>query len=108
MSDPHEPPAGRRLDQAKMNRLAFIRLLYLQGIEQYRQPRPLSAASILTFHDTTELFLILAADHMQAGPVSRTAASCSTGLCSGRAAASPALSCRANMESPGSSACGTI
>jgi len=71
MSDPHEPPAGRRLDQAKMNRLAFIRLLYLQGIEQYRQPRPLSAASILTFHDTTELFLILAADHMQAGPVSR-------------------------------------
>jgi hypothetical protein len=71
MSDPHEQPAGRRLDQAKMNRLAFIHLLYLQGIEQYRQPRPLSAASILTFHDTTELFLILAADHMQAGPVSR-------------------------------------
>ena len=71
MSDPHEPPAGRRLDRAKMNRLAFIRLLYLQGIEQYRQPRPLSAASILIFHDTTELFLILAADHMQAGPVSR-------------------------------------
>lgn len=71
MSDPHESPAVRRLDRAKMNRLAFIRLLYLQGIEQYRQPRPLSAASTLTFHDTTELFLILAADHLQAGPVSR-------------------------------------
>ena len=71
MSDPHEPPAVRRLDPAKMNRLAFIRLLYLQGIEQYRKPRPLSAASILTFHDSTELFLILAADHLQAGPVAR-------------------------------------
>lgn len=71
MSDPHESPAVRRLDRAKMNRLAFIRLLYLQGIEQYSQPRPLSAASILTFHDTAELFLILAADHLQAGPVSQ-------------------------------------
>jgi len=71
MSDPDEPQAVRRLDRAKMNRLAFIRLLYLQGIEQYRQPRPLSAACILTFHDTTELFLILAADHLHAGPVSR-------------------------------------
>jgi hypothetical protein len=71
MSDPHKPPAVRRLDPAKMNRLAFIRLLYLQGIEQYRKPRPLSAASILTFHDSTELFLILAADHLQAGPVAR-------------------------------------
>jgi hypothetical protein len=71
MSDLDEPPAVRRLDLAKMNRLAFIRLLYLQGIEQYRKMRPLSAASILTFHDTAELFLILAADHLQAGPVTR-------------------------------------
>jgi hypothetical protein len=71
MSGPHEPSAARRLDQAKMNRLAFIRLLYLQGITQYSQPRPLSVASTLTFHDTTELFLILAADHLRAGPVAR-------------------------------------
>jgi hypothetical protein len=71
MSGPHESPTVRRLDRAKMNRLAFIRLLYLEGIEQYRQPRPLSAASVLTLHDTTELFLILAVDHLQAGPVSR-------------------------------------
>jgi hypothetical protein len=71
MSDPHESPAVRRLDRAKMNRLAFIRLLYLQGIEQCRQPRPLSAASTQTFHHTTELFLILAVDHLGAGAVSR-------------------------------------
>jgi hypothetical protein len=71
MSAPDEPRVPQPLDPAKMDRLALIRLLYLQGVEQSRQPRPLSAASILTFHDTTELFLILAAEHLQAGPITR-------------------------------------
>lgn len=48
------------LDAVKMDRLAFIRLLHRQAVEQSIQPRPLSAASILTFHDTAEQFLILA------------------------------------------------
>jgi hypothetical protein len=47
-----------------MQRLAFIRLLTQQGLEQSRQPDPLAAASILTFHDAVELFLMLAAEHL--------------------------------------------
>jgi hypothetical protein len=38
--------------------------LYQQGIEQARRPEPLSLASLLTFHDSVELFLVLAADHL--------------------------------------------
>jgi hypothetical protein len=71
MSASDERLAARRLAPGGINRLAFIRLLYLQGIGQSRQPRPLSAASIMTFHDATELFLILAAEHLKAGPVAR-------------------------------------
>lgn len=59
------------LDPPTANRLAFIRLLYQQGIEQSRQPELLAAASILTFHDTVEQFLILAAEHRHAPPISR-------------------------------------
>jgi hypothetical protein len=62
---------GPVLDPLKMNRLAFIRLLYRQAVEQSQQPRPLSAASILMFHDTAEQFLILAAEHLQASGVKR-------------------------------------
>jgi hypothetical protein len=49
-----------------INRLAFIRVLYQQGIEQAGRPEPLSFASLLTFHDAVELFLVLAADHLGA------------------------------------------
>lgn len=58
-------------DPTTMNHLAFIRLLYQQGIEQARQPEPLSFASLLTFHDSVELFLVLAADHLGAPPPRR-------------------------------------
>jgi len=53
-------------DPTTMNHLAFIRLLYQQGIEQTRLPEPLSFASLLTFHDAVELLLVLAADHLGA------------------------------------------
>jgi hypothetical protein len=59
------------LDPQKMSRLAFIRLLYQQADEQSRRLGPLAAASILTFHDVIELFLILACEHRSAGPVAR-------------------------------------
>lgn len=62
---------GPALDQIKMNRLAFVRLLYRQAVEQSQLPRPLSAASILTFHDTVEQFLILATEHLRASGVGR-------------------------------------
>lgn len=54
------------LDVETVKHLALIRLLYLQGADQARQPQPLSLFSLLTFHDSVELFLVLAADHLGA------------------------------------------
>jgi hypothetical protein len=42
-----------------LRKLAFIRYLYTTAVEQSRLPEPLSASSILTFHDSVELFLQL-------------------------------------------------
>jgi hypothetical protein len=56
------PPA---LDPLTMGRLALIRLLYLQGLEQSRLPQPVVCSSVLTFHDTVELFLGLTADRLR-------------------------------------------
>jgi len=50
-----------------LQRLAFIRYVYDIAVEQSRQPEPLCGASILTFHDSVELFLQLAAEHLGAG-----------------------------------------
>ncbi|HUW94747.1 MAG TPA: hypothetical protein VMW58_03100 [Anaerolineae bacterium] len=50
-----------------MQRLAFIRYLYTRGVEASRRPEPLSAASVLTFHDSIELFLELASEHLDVG-----------------------------------------
>lgn len=55
------------LTETTLQRLAFIRYLYNIAIEQSRQPEPLGAASILTFHDSIELFLQLASEHLNAG-----------------------------------------
>jgi hypothetical protein len=48
-----------------IKRIAFIRFLFLQGLTLSKLPEPLSAASVLSFHDAVELFLVAAAD--QAG-----------------------------------------
>lgn len=50
-----------------MRRLSFIRYLYTVAIEQSRQPLPMGAVSILSFHDTVELFLQLAVEHYNVG-----------------------------------------
>ncbi len=47
-----------------LQRLAFIRYLYNLAVEQSRRPQQLAAASILTFHDSVELFLLLACEHL--------------------------------------------
>jgi len=49
-----------------MKRLVFARLLYQQGADQSHLPEPLTFTSILTFHDSVELFLILAGEHLKA------------------------------------------
>ncbi|MGW5155760.1 hypothetical protein ACWEPN_09790 [Nonomuraea wenchangensis] len=51
-----------------MRRLAFIRLLHQQGIEQSRLPEPLSFACVLMFHDAIELFLMLTSEHLRFDP----------------------------------------
>jgi hypothetical protein len=48
---------------AIMSRLAFVRLFFQQGIDQSRQPEPLNVGSVLTLHDTAELFLQVIAEH---------------------------------------------
>lgn len=51
-------------DNGVMERLAFIRYLYFLGVEQSRIAEPFSRASVLMFHDAIELYLELAAEHM--------------------------------------------
>jgi hypothetical protein len=54
------------LEATTMRRLAFTRYLYTLGLEQLAKPEPLSSAAILAFHDAAELFLQLAAEHVDA------------------------------------------
>lgn len=57
------------LDEVSTRRLAFIRYLLNTAVEQSQRPEPLCSASILTFHDATELFLQLACEHLGVGRV---------------------------------------
>jgi hypothetical protein len=54
-------------DPTTMQRLAFIRYVFAQGVEQSQLPEPLSATALLHFHDSVELFLGLAADKHNVG-----------------------------------------
>ena len=47
-----------------IRRLVFIKYLYTLGVEQSKKPEPYSWASILTFHDAVELFLLLTTEHL--------------------------------------------
>jgi mRNA-degrading endonuclease HigB of HigAB toxin-antitoxin module len=51
------------ITKPKIQRLAFIKYLFNVAVEQSRRPEPLAAASILTFHDSIELFLHLACEY---------------------------------------------
>ncbi len=51
------------LPVSTMQRLAFTRYLYTVGVEQSQHPEPLAAIAVLSFHDSVELFLHLAAEH---------------------------------------------
>jgi hypothetical protein len=54
----------KNITQPTVQRLAFIKYLFNVAVEQSRQPEPLAAASILTFHDSIELFLCLSYEHL--------------------------------------------
>jgi hypothetical protein len=51
------------LQPTVMRRLSFIKYLYETGIDQSRRPEPMNAVSLLTFHDSIELFLRLATEY---------------------------------------------
>jgi len=55
------------LGKTGVRRLAFIRFLFNLAVEQSRKPEPLSAASLLAFHDAIELFLQLASEYLNVG-----------------------------------------
>ncbi len=65
MKSPEEMPMPKpTIDPLIMKRLAFIQMLYQQGIDQSHLPEPLNAASMLTLHDASELFLVLASEKL--------------------------------------------
>jgi hypothetical protein len=53
-------------DEAR--RLAFIRYLHHQAVQQGSLPEPQSSAAVLLLHDAVEAFLLLAAEHLGAAP----------------------------------------
>ncbi|GHO51442.1 hypothetical protein [Ktedonospora formicarum] len=55
------------LEEAEMRRLAMIQYMYTQAVEQVSKPEPLNMLAVLTFHDAVELFLALAAEHLNVG-----------------------------------------
>ncbi|MEE9246796.1 MAG: hypothetical protein V3U63_11410 [Gemmatimonadota bacterium] len=55
-----------------IDRLVFIRQLYLKGVDEANQSFPLSATAILTFHDAIEIFFVLAADEKSANVKTNT------------------------------------
>ena len=53
------------IDRQIVGRLAFIRFLYSEGVQQSRRPQPLASTAVLSFHDAVEMFLLLAAEHLR-------------------------------------------
>lgn len=54
------------LSPLTVQRLAYVRYLYQQGIEQSSRPSPLSASALLAYHDAVENLLGLIAEHLDA------------------------------------------
>ncbi|GGJ92555.1 hypothetical protein GCM10010123_23060 [Pilimelia anulata] len=52
------------LTQKIVSRLAFIRFLHHQGVQQSRLPDPQSSSAVMTLHDAVEAFLLLAGEHV--------------------------------------------
>jgi hypothetical protein len=55
------------IDHTMMARLAFVKYLFQTAVTQSRAPSPLNCASILLMHDSIELFLQLASEHLNCG-----------------------------------------
>jgi hypothetical protein len=62
-----ERQKSKMLDEAKMRKLAMIQYMYTLAIDHVNKPEPLNMVAILNFHDAVELFLALAAEHLNVG-----------------------------------------
>lgn len=60
------------LPSTTLQRLSFIKYLFDTGIEQSLQPEPFSTLSVLTFHDSVEMFLHLACEHLDVSSLGRS------------------------------------
>lgn len=61
-----------KVDPATIERLALIKYLFNVASDQSREPEPMSALSILSFHDSAELFLQLAMDFVDTAGSKKT------------------------------------
>jgi hypothetical protein len=52
------------ISAATMERLAFVRYTYECGVRHSREPEPANSLGVLLFHDAVDLFLQLAAEHL--------------------------------------------
>jgi hypothetical protein len=55
------------IHHSTIQRLAFVKYLFSLAVEQSRAPEIMAAASLLTFHDSIELFLQISAEHLNVG-----------------------------------------
>lgn len=55
------------MDPTYLQRLSFIKYLFSIGLYQSNQPEPLCGVSILSFHDSVELFLELSSEKLNIG-----------------------------------------
>jgi hypothetical protein len=55
-----------KISETNHKRLAFIKYVFRLAQEQSRLPEPMSDVSLLSFHDSIELFLQLAVEHLDA------------------------------------------
>lgn len=59
-----ELPVASALTPLTVQRLAYVRYLYQEGVEQSRQPSVLAARALTSFHDAVENFLGLVAEQL--------------------------------------------
>lgn len=55
------------MDKSITRRLAFTKYVYRIAVEQSEKPEPMSATSVLSFHDAIELFMQLASEYLDTG-----------------------------------------
>jgi hypothetical protein len=61
---PREKYVPSSISPATIQRLAYCRFLYTEGLGYCERPAPLSTAAVLMFHDAVENFLGTAVDFL--------------------------------------------